>query len=482
MAQTSRDFPKIGFVALGALVVGLGIVVVLAVPKDADLAVDAAARALPDAAPAEPEGPLHELPRLPEATCEIAVLTSKTEAEAKALAEPGAIEKLLDVRHCGGACDAVKGVMADKDHYEIEVVRSEDYILPPRESWSTVGASLTQAERASIGERPITFVVRTRGRADAAQLPARTAFAVTAAAAEALAGLVYDESVRRIETPRQLLEHVATAPLGANVFSPRQIAIQIYRQDDGTARLLTLGMIRFGSPDVSIRNAPPELAPALAHVLDAMASRAAAGRNDLSPIALDDIVRVTGQPASALAKDPKAGAAVPLDTITAERIEGDPDNDLVELVPRGGSTPEAWRSVASELFGAAPAIVMAGKDPELDAIATRARRDLPGAVKRMEKGEGSLFVKGPFPIPEASRLDGGAKEEWMWIQATSCDGKACTGPLSNTPGYATNLVAGKEVSVTRDQTADWVLRLPDGGATGGASIPVLEKRAAAPPR
>jgi uncharacterized protein YegJ (DUF2314 family) len=107
----------------------------------------------------------------------------------------------------------------------------------------------------------------------------------------------------------------------------------------------------------------------------------------------------------------------------------------------------------------------------------RARKDLPSAVKRFEAGEGALYVKGPFPIPEASRGDGGAKEEWMWIEASSCNARSCTGPLSNTPGYATNLAAGKPATVARDKTADWMLKLKDGGTAGGDSIHALQRRA-----
>jgi uncharacterized protein YegJ (DUF2314 family) len=97
-------------------------------------------------------------------------------------------------------------------------------------------------------------------------------------------------------------------------------------------------------------------------------------------------------------------------------------------------------------------------------------------VKRFEAGEGTLYVKGPFPIPEASRPDGGAKDEWMWIEASACDAKGCSGVLSNTPGYATNLAAGKPVTVARDKAADWLMRLKDGGTAGGESIKALQKR------
>jgi uncharacterized protein YegJ (DUF2314 family) len=357
------------------------------------------------------------------------------------------------------------------------MMKSEDYILPAKDSYETIAPGLTPAERASISTRGSTVVIRTRGTSTIDQLPARIAFATTLAVAEALSGLVYDEVVRRIETPDQLAQRAITVPLGQNVFTPRHISVQLYRQEDGTARLLTLGMVRFGSPDFTMRGSSMEAGASLANVMNAAASWAASAKTELPVVVtLADVARVSAHAPEDLARDPKASVPVRLDALDTERTEGDPENELLELVPPGGATREAWDGVAMALFGAAPKVVFATFDKELDAIAVRARRELPGAVKRFESGEGTLFVKGPFAIPEASRLDGGAKDEWMWIDVSSCDAKGCSGVLSNTPGYATNLAAGRPVTVAKEKTADWLLKLKDGGTAGGESIKALQRR------
>jgi uncharacterized protein YegJ (DUF2314 family) len=132
-----------------------------------------------------------------------------------------------------------------------------------------------------------------------------------------------------------------------------------------------------------------------------------------------------------------------------------------------GDTSEAWTGVLASLFGDAPAVVPSPANPaELDAIAARARKDLPRAIARWRSGEGTLFVKGPFDA-------GDAGTEWMWIEVTSCDQTACNGILSNDPGYATNLAQGKPATVPRAKLADWLLDLKDGGTAGGASIKAL---------
>ena len=474
---------NVGLGALAVLVIGLGIIVYLAVPKDPGRG---------GAGDGDPAGSLHTeggagdagdgkvtgmLERLPEATCELAVLTEKSEVEVSRIASAEGVAKLLEARHCGTTCDALRKVMADHEHFEVELTKPEDYILPGRDTYDTIAIGLTPAERATIPNRTSTVVVRTHGTSNVDQMPARLAFAATAALAEALDGLVYDEVVRRIETKTEFGKRAITVPLGENVFTPQHITVQLYRQDDGTARLLTLGMVRFGSPDFTMRGSAMEVGPSLANVMNAVASWAALGKTDL-PIAitLADVARVSGHPPAELAKDPARSMPVKLDAIDVERTEADPENEMLELVPHGGATTEAWAAVSGALFGEVPKVVFATFDKELDAIAVKARRELPGAVKRFEAGEGSLYVKGPFPIPEASRLDGGAKDEWMWVEAASCDAKGCSGALSNTPGYATNLAAGKSVTIARDKAADWMLRLKDGGTAGGESIKALQKR------
>lgn len=482
-AAKPRESDKVGLGALAALVVGLGVIVWLALPKHdggAGTNDGGAAPALDGTVGSSGsggEGAKATLERLAEASCELAVLTDKPEIDVAKVAQAEVVAKLLDSRHCGATCDALRKLIVDHDHFEIEVMKSEDYILPPRDSYETIGATLTAAERASIPGRGSTVVIRTRGSSTIDQLPARTCFAATAAVSESLGGLVYDEVVRRIESTSQLTQKVITTPMGQNVFSPRHISVQLYRQEDGTARLLTLGMVRFGSPDFSMRGATMELGPSLANVLNVAASNAVAARTDVPVVVtLAEVARVAAQPQESLAKDPKAARPVSFDTTDAERIEGDPENEMLELVPRGGATREGWSSVVTELFGETPRTVFAAFDKELEGIAVKARRDLPLAVKRFDAKEGALFVKGPFPIPEESRIDGGASDEWMWVEVSSCDAKTCAGVLSNTPGYATNLAAGKPVKVTREKMADWMLRLGDGGVLGGDSVKALQKR------
>lgn len=466
---------KRGIAALGLLVVALAALVWWAATsgKDTATAIDAGGELDEDvAAPvasasARPASrATGAIDRSAEAAGDLTILTDESDDAIAGVIAPEAIAKALDVPYCGGACDAVKKLLRDKDHVEIEASKTDDLILPPKETIDTVASGLTPAERESVYKRKNAVVLRVHGEMTRDQIPARTLFAVGALLADRLGGLVYDETTRRIETAAQTRLRTIRAPLGAPAFVPRAIVIQFYRQPDGTARLLTLGMGRFGAPDFVIRGATMAAGAMLVDVLDAVAASVVSGKDTLPlTIAPKDIHRAGGEPIS-------------LEALDAERTQGDPDNEIVELVPSGvdaGTPREAWDVAVQKLFGEPARSVEATFGKDLEAAAARARSELPAVLKRFEAGEGELFVWGPFPIPEDERADGGPEEEWLWVKVASCDERACTGTLSNRPMYASNIASGKTTNMPRAKIADWMLRLSDGGVAGGKTTAIVEK-------
>jgi uncharacterized protein YegJ (DUF2314 family) len=475
------------FATVAAIAAGLGAIVWWSLPGDHPAATpgdqDAASQAADDLENLEKEAedaagiPLE---RPAGATATFAVISRKPDDVVRQVATVSEIEKRLGARHCGDAdaCRAVHKFMSMEDAFAIDIVKTDDLILPPKDTMVVVAPGLTPHERDEARQRPTAVRVRTMGPWSRDQVPARAAFAAAAVLAEALDAFVYDEVSRRLETTPEFMSHTITAPLGKPAFAPRQIVVQLYRTDDGTARMLTLGMARYGSPDLSIREANLSSGPLLGEVLNAAASKIAFDATDANlTITLDDIARVSGRKPSELNPNPEhALPVVELSVLDAERQPGDADNTIAELVPWGGSTRENWDGVLRTLFGQTPSVNQPVDDAELTKVAENAKKTLPDAIKRFEGGGGELFVKGPFAIPPDSRVDGGATTELLWVQAASCDDRRCTGSLSNDPSYATNLAAGKTTSVERTEAVDWMIRQRDGGIAGGESIRVLKSR------
>jgi hypothetical protein len=416
--------------------------------------------------------------RPPDAFAELGVLTDKPRAEIERWTAPSEVAKVLGPAHCGDACARVREVLADAKRTTLEVVSSGDWVLPPEDTLAFATPSLTDAERATVHRRPWVVAVRVRGAATPDHEVARTGFAATAAIAQQLGALVYDEEVRRIETAAQFTARAITAPLGAPAFRVDHVALQLYTQDDGSARLLTLGMRRFGAPDLELRGASMHAARRLAALVNALAARVAAGESDLPfPVAPQALGRAPGASAD-------AGATARVDVIVPPHTAGDPDNEIASLVPeaRGPDLRRSFDALAETLYGPLDRVVDEARDPRLAEIARRARAKLPQVLarwKRDEKLGTQLLVKLPFPYeaPEGTAArDAGPPLEWMWIRVTSFDESSVAGQLANAPAYATGLAMGSSVRGKRADVADWLVKLPDGGVEGGESVRVLEGR------
>ncbi|HVJ89125.1 MAG TPA: hypothetical protein VM580_04925, partial [Labilithrix sp.] len=112
---------------------------------------------------AEKAGARRALERPPRPVAELAILTDKPDEVVRNTASVSEIGPRLDVRHCGGACDAVRKFLSDKDHFEIEILKTEDLLLPPRDTMDTVAPGLTPSEREAAPARKTAVVIRANG-------------------------------------------------------------------------------------------------------------------------------------------------------------------------------------------------------------------------------------------------------------------------------------------------------------------------------
>jgi uncharacterized protein YegJ (DUF2314 family) len=410
------------------------------------------------------------------------VLTDKPRADLDRYTDANEVAKLLAPKHCGEACPLVRDYLRDETKSTLEIVSAGDWVLPPPDTLPYATRALTEAERETVYKRPWIVAVRIRGPATRDQLPARTGFAAAAAIAEDLGALVYDEEVRRIETARDFAARAIVAPPGAPAFRTDHVAVQLYTQDDGTARLLTLGMRRFGAPDLELRGASMHAGRRLALVVNALCAKLARGESDLPmTVTASDVasVRAPGDRGGAPAS-PKP-AVVDLVTPDPPHTAGDPDNEIVSVIPAGGRSKAAFDAMVEGLFGKMDVVVVdEAKDPALIEIAKSARAKLPAALARWKKEESAgtmLMVKLPFAYEAPEGSDAGRAFEWMWVQVTGFDDASISGKLANAPAYVAELSMGSSVRGRRSEVADLLFRHPDGGIEGGESIHVLEARA-----
>jgi uncharacterized protein YegJ (DUF2314 family) len=449
---------------IGAVVLGLGVVIAWSLPNSFDKPQDDGASSR---GASESDGAVSEskstkagskVQKPKEAVVEFAVVTDKSESDLGPLLDPKNLSAWLTLRHCGASCDQVRTLISDKDHFETEVIKTDDYILPPEDSWLDVARSLSDADRKRMKSMPNVVVVKAHGPFSPAHWPARAGFAATAAIAEHLGGYVYDETLRRIETAPVFATHALVEVEGESLFRPDRIVVQAYRTDDGTTRLLTLGMLRFGVFDIELQNAPSDRTNEASLVVNRAAEHLTKGEPWPFSLRPADVASLYGhEPGDA------GSGSVEFDFVSVTPTEGDPENVMGSLTPRGVTSVEA---ALARLFGPRRAFEVRTDDPRLRAIADKARAKL-GILRKARDAGANLVLKARFGG------DGGVEEQ-LWVRTTSCDTASCVGILENVPNVLGTLQMGDTVRVEYNNVVDYLLFGEDGGREGGESEEVLQ--------
>lgn len=413
---------------------------------------------------------------------ELAIIAPK--ATAKRLAELAAMPEAawpLTAADCGPDCAGVRKFLAES-RPTVEITLAADWILPPKDSLPTVARTVPEGERDALYETKQLLVLKVQGEDTADHLPLRGAFALASAFARELRGYVHDEETRRIDSASAFAERVPRGPLGAPFFVAESLLVQLHPQDEddiaGPYRLLTLGLSRYGCPDLEMRGFPEADGPRLASVLDAVAAKLAKGeRGPEVTVSLADIAEVMKKTPAELSRAPEKSRPVTVRLTPAGRRAGDPDNEVFTLRPRPPpdsdadvSDEETHAALLAQLFadGARLSTRDTG-DPGLLAAEARARKVVPDVVTRWKKGDGSLTLRVPFAIPGQP-----GKTEVMWMKAAECgaDG-VCKGTLASRPALIKGLVAGADVTGKLSEVSDYLFVLPDGTKEGGETIPFL---------
>ncbi len=407
----------------------------------------------------------HKFARPREAVAAFAVLTKASAAQVAGALGREALARAITKEWCGDdtACVAVRATVADSRATVLEARPLADWGMPKGAALDSMATSLTADQRLLLPALSTAVLVTVRSPVTRDAIAARSGFAAAGAIATSLHGLVYDEVIHRIEGAKTFAMHTITSPLGGIVWRDDRIAVQLYEQDDGTARLLTLGMRRFGAPDLEVEGASMNAAHAMGELVDRVASEIVNGAT-LAPVAL--------VPGDVDASDVPKG-----DLVEAAHHEGDPDNIVLRFVPLGARDPSAYDALVARVFGHVDGVVGAADSPALAAIAERARAAFPAVADTFarERTSGAkLLVKLPF---HTTSLDGSVADagplEWMWVSVASVSDAGIEGTLANTPVYVADLHSGSPITGRLDDVADYVLDHGDGGKQGGDSMRAL---------
>lgn len=408
----------------------------------------------PAPAPAMPVS--QSAPSHREAFVEIAVATALPEAELAAWQDRRKLLALLGSFAPGGAGEAerfraaAEAMLQDDQASSFEAMSAERFILPPAADAELVAPQLTPPERARFFASSSVLVMRLRGPGGPPHWVARLGFGLASALAERLDGFVDDEARRRVETAAAWKARSGPLELGT-AFHPDSISIELDPDEDADAatrgRLLSLGMRRFGAPDLELAGVAEQDAAGLARALTALC-RIAASKVVGGKLTLGAAELFPEHPPSAF------GEPIEVRLVSAKMASGNPDNELLEVVME--PEPRARLARLFSLVASGDAGLHAETDDDFQARLGKVRAALPAVLARWRRERGSLFMLVDFAAP-------GDTVESMWVQLTAYDPQgALRGTLANEPAHVPGLHHGDPVDLPAPVISGYRLELPSG--------------------
>ncbi len=345
-----------------------------------------------------------------------------------------------------------------------------EFAPPTVETLKYIGRGLSPEDRTAVQASQEAWLVDFSLSQTEAASQHREVMKLMAELAKKTGGLLWDESTR------QLFSHTTWADRYADwdLNSPKSWSLYTIHsyQDGELQRVVSLGLEKFGLPDIAVRDVSRGDTVGMTGLINLVAQTLRSG----AKVDEDGVLVVDTKIAPdtwELLEGGKGTAKVIL--AVGERLEGDADNRLWEIVFPGGpesETQSRQQAFLHELFGATDEIVHSVHDEELKAASRLGLVEL-GAMKeefqtKWPVGD-TLLVKSPFDTD-----DGGT--EWMWIEVVSWQGEEIKGILQNEPFSISDLKAGARVESRFDLLFDYIRHHADGTTTGNGTGVVLSKR------
>ncbi len=305
----------------------------------------------------------------------------------------------------------------------------------------------------------------------------RAAQGLMADLAVASGGLIWDEETREVFTPEAWKERLEEMTDDVPVIV-RHTVIHAYRKDD-YIRAITLGMVKFGLPDIVVENVSSSLTRNTGHLMNLFAQALAEGATVRKTGEFDLDLKTIRNPRVRenhlphLLENATGVAQLTLRKGTWE--EGDPKNRLIELTFDRETGPDSFarhESVLSKTFGSSDNVTRIKHDAELEAASARAKAKLSALRDDFNKGLApgeTLLVKAPFETPDEN-------QEWMWVEVVRWKENAISGLLMNEPHAILDLHAGQKVEVSQADVFDYIRRLPDGSMEGNETGKIIGRQ------
>ncbi|HLZ13536.1 MAG TPA: DUF2314 domain-containing protein [Candidatus Acidoferrum sp.] len=288
-------------------------------------------------------------------------------------------------------------------------------------------------------------------------------------------GLVWDEETRRIFTPDAWHEEALVRWKEAIPRVSDQTTIEMYENGE-FVRAVTLGMNKFGLPDVAVQELDTSSETAVGNLINvftqSLAEGAAIQKSGLFKLDLHAIRNSALREAQLKSlKENAAGMACVTPKLGVVE-EGDAHNRLIQLTFEGypgADTHAQLKAAIDSLFGSEDSIEYVEHTDELLEASRKAKAELPRLRDDFKAGlkpSEYLLVKAPFETPDGGR-------EWMWVEVRAWNGNDIEGLLENMPDKIPTLHNGQLVKVRESEVFDYIRHFSDGRVEGNTTSKFL---------
>ncbi len=347
------------------------------------------------------------------------------------------------------------------------------------ESLEYFARTLSTERRAELSRSQQTLTLDFDAPGASSRPLLRQAYRLLLALGKAHKAVLWDDETREWLEPKLWQERRVDGWAGAMPTVESHMLTHFYRDDEGY-RAVTLGMRKFGLPDLVVNDLLQSDGERVMVLLN-LAARAMAvsGKMLLGGRLLIDLDALAAvEPELKDMTFESKARRTELILAIGKREPGDPDNRLAEVTFPGDPDKGVHQRQAlllNKLFGSSQRGItpFSREDPELGAASARAKAKLPSVAARFRKGlpvGQRLVVKGPFAAA-------GDATEWMWVEVATWRGHRIHGTLLNEPDNIPSLSEGSEVDLSDEDLFDYMLVGPGDAHEGGETNDIAMRRA-----
>jgi len=362
-------------------------------------------------------------------------------------------------------------------HARLNADVQTEYAPPDVDLLQYFGHGLTPEQAEQLQESRQAFLMDFAHPKEGIWESMRAATEIAESLARETDGLLWDEETREVFTPDEWHRKRVASWNGRAPDVSKHITIHSYKSDE-YVRAITLGMKKFGLPDLVVEGLAWSISGQMASIINVLGQSMAEGAVIEKPGELDlDLREIENEEVrdSNMGSLKSDASGVALLTLT-EGVweEGDPLNRLIEIGfdrHPGRDVHARQAAMLSSLFGWEDSTTPVVGSDELLAASQSAKTRLPVLYEAFSEGLAPgeyILVKAPFETPAGGR-------EWMWVEITAWEGSTIEGTLANEPLDVPSLHSGQIVEVSQEDVFDYLRHYSDGREEGNETGAIIER-------